>query len=124
VDISAYRGRVVAVNFWATWCAPCRMELPDLAAFRNEHSDKCFEILGVAEESARQDLLTVAGRIPYPILVDERATALGVWGVQGYPKTFVVDTEGRVQRVFTGAVSRSDLERAVTPLLPETCPAS
>jgi len=124
VDLSEYRGRVVAVNFWATWCLPCRSELPALAAFWNDHRGKCLEVLGVAEESGRQDLLAVAPRIPYPILVDERAAALEAWGVQGYPKTFVVDVEGRVAKVFIGEVSREDLEAAVTPLLPQTCPAS
>jgi cytochrome c biogenesis protein CcmG/thiol:disulfide interchange protein DsbE len=65
----------------------------------------------------------MAPRIPYPILVDEQASALDAWGVQAYPKTFVIDPEGKVRKVFGGAVSREDLEQAVTPLLPATCPA-
>jgi cytochrome c biogenesis protein CcmG/thiol:disulfide interchange protein DsbE len=124
VDLSHYRGQVVAVNFWATWCGPCRAELPALAAFRNAQQGKCFEVLGVAEESGRRDLWAMAPAIPYPILVDERASARDGWGVQAYPKTFVVDTEGRVAKVFSGAVSHAELEGVVTPLLPRTCPAS
>jgi thiol-disulfide isomerase/thioredoxin len=121
VDLAAYRGKVVAVNFWATWCGPCRLELPDLAQFRKDHAGKCLEILGVAEESGREDLLALAPKIPYPILVDERATALDAWGVQAYPKTFIVDPQGNVRKVFSGAVTRDDLEAAVTPLVPGTC---
>ena len=124
VDLAHYRGRVVAVNFWATWCGPCRSELPALAAFRKAHEGRCFEMLGVAEESGRQDLLAMAPGIPYPILVDEHAAAMGRWGVQSYPQTFVVDVEGRVARVFSGEVSGQELEDVVTPLLPRTCPAS
>jgi cytochrome c biogenesis protein CcmG/thiol:disulfide interchange protein DsbE len=124
VDLSDYRGKVVAVNFWATWCGPCRAEIPSLAAFRNDHRDRCLEVLGVAEESGRQDLLAMAPHIPYPILVDERASARDAWRVQAYPRTYVVDAEGRVARVFMGGVTREDLEEAVAPLLPRTCPAS
>jgi cytochrome c biogenesis protein CcmG/thiol:disulfide interchange protein DsbE len=126
VDLAALRGKVVAVNFWATWCGPCRMELPELAQFWSEHRDQCVEVLGVAEESARADVQRVVASagIPYPVLLDEGAQALGPWGVMGYPHTFVVDTEGRIRRVFQGAVDRSELEQAVRPLLPATCPRS
>jgi cytochrome c biogenesis protein CcmG, thiol:disulfide interchange protein DsbE len=118
------RGKVVAVNFWATWCEPCREELPELAAAWQAHRDRCFEIVGVAEESARDDVERVAAGIPYPVVFDTRAQALGRWGVQGYPHTFVVDAEGRLRKSFRGAISRADLESAIEPLLPAGCPSS
>lgn len=62
-------------------------------------------------------------RIPYPILLDERAEALQPWSVQGYPRTYLVDVEGNVRRVFLGALGRRQLEEAIRPLLPATCPA-
>lgn len=124
VDLSKLRGKVVAVNFWATWCSPCREEIPELARFWTEHRGRCFELVGVAEESAREDVARMASAMPYPVVLDERAEALAPWGVQGYPVTFVVDPEGKVRSVFTGGVSRQELESAVRPLLPATCPAS
>ncbi len=124
VDVAKLRGKVVAVNFWATWCPPCREEIPELSRFWTESRGKCFEIVGVAEESAREDVAKMAASIPYPIVVDERAEAISPWGVQGYPVTFVLDADGNVRQVFTGGVSRRDLEEAVRPLLPATCPAS
>ncbi len=124
VDVAKLRGKVVAVNFWATWCPPCREELPELAELWREHRGRCFELVGVAEESAREDVARMAASIPYPVIFDERAEALGPWGVSGYPVTFLLDIEGNVRQVFTGGVSKGELEAAVKPLLPATCPAS
>jgi cytochrome c biogenesis protein CcmG/thiol:disulfide interchange protein DsbE len=124
LDVSKLRGKVVAVNFWATWCSPCRDEIPELARFWAANRGRCFELVGVAEESAREDVAKLAAAIPYPVVLDERAEALGPWGVQGYPVTFVLDPEGKVREVFRGGISGREFEDAVKPLLPSTCPAS
>lgn len=123
VDLASLRGKVVAVNFWASWCGPCLTEIPELAQVWTEHRGRCFELLGVAEESAREDVLRMAQGIPYPILMDERAEALAPWGVQGYPRTVLVDAEGKVRKVFQGALSKRTLEAAIRPLLPASCSA-
>jgi cytochrome c biogenesis protein CcmG, thiol:disulfide interchange protein DsbE len=124
VDLAHLRGKVVAVNFWATWCAPCREELPQLVEAWQAHHDRCLEIVGVAEESARDDVERMAGGLPYPVVIDPRAEVLGAWGVKGYPHTFVVDAEGRLRKSFRGAITRADLEAVVLPLLPATCSAA
>jgi cytochrome c biogenesis protein CcmG/thiol:disulfide interchange protein DsbE len=122
VDLAGLRGKVVAVNFWASWCAPCRDEMPALAEVWTENRGRCFELLGVAEESAREDVARVASALPYPVLVDARAEALSPWRVPGYPRTYLVDAEGKVRRVFEGALRKGQLEEAIRPLLPAACP--
>ena len=122
-DLASLRGKVVAVNFWATWCAPCLQEMPELAEVWRRNRDRCFELLGVAEESDHADVLRMAGTVPYPILVDERAEVASGWKVPGYPFTFLVDAQGRVAKVFQGAVSGKDLEASLAPLLPASCAA-
>jgi cytochrome c biogenesis protein CcmG/thiol:disulfide interchange protein DsbE len=123
VDLASLRGKVVAVNFWASWCGPCQAEIPELAEVWRANRDRCFELLGVAEESAHQDVVRLAPSIPYPILVDARAEALAPWRVEGYPRTYLVDVEGKVRKVFLGALRRRQLEDAIRPLLPASCPA-
>ncbi len=124
VDLAKLRGKVVAVNFWASWCPPCREEIPELAEVWTDHRGRCFELLGVAEESAREDVARLATGIPYPVLLDERAEALSAWRVAGYPRTYLLDAQGKVRKIFEGALRKRQLEEAIRPLLPETCPSS
>ncbi len=128
VSLSSLRGRVVAVNFWATWCVPCQLETSELAAFWRENHERCFELLGVAEESGGLDQIARAAsglQIPYPVLVDGDGAVAESFRVPGYPRTYVIDGAGKVRRVFDGAIRRQELEAAVRPLLPAsavTCP--
>jgi peroxiredoxin len=124
VDLASMRGKVVVVNFWATWCAPCQLEMPELAELWTDNRHRCVDVLGVAEESDVEDVRRVASALPYTIVVDERATALRSWGVGGYPHTFVVDALGNVRLAFQGALRRRQLEEAILPLLPPSCPST
>jgi cytochrome c biogenesis protein CcmG, thiol:disulfide interchange protein DsbE len=123
VDLKDLRGKVVAVNFWATWCGPCRQEMPDLAELWRSRHDHCFELLGVAGESGRQDTALMAMKIPYPVLFDGDGKAVDAWSVRSFPRTFLLDTQGRIRREFRGAVGREELAQAIDPLLPAACPA-
>ncbi len=124
VDLASLRGKVVAVNFWASWCPPCRAEIPELSQVWRAHRGRCFELLGVAEESGREDVAAMAQSIPYPVLLDAGATALQPWGVPAFPRTYLVDVDGKVRHVFSGALDERSLTEAIAPLLPASCPAT
>ncbi|HET7040088.1 MAG TPA: TlpA disulfide reductase family protein [Gemmatimonadales bacterium] len=118
--LQGLRGRVVLVNFWATWCAPCLAEIPELAEAWREQRGRCLEILGVAEESGTPAEVAEFARrhaIPYRLVLDRDGKAAADWRVPGYPRSYLVDREGRVQRVFDGALSRRKLEEAAAPHL-------
>ena len=122
VSMASLRGKVVAVNFWATWCEPCREEIPDLARVYTANKGQCFEMLGLAEESGTRDEVVAAARkfgINYPVLLDDDGKVSDDFKVPAYPRTFLIDADGNVRKVFEGALEREDLEKALAPLLAE-----
>jgi cytochrome c biogenesis protein CcmG/thiol:disulfide interchange protein DsbE len=121
VDLESLRGRVVLVNFWATWCPPCRAEIPELSELWREQKAGCFEVLGVAEDSPPADLLSIARSMPYPVLTDPRGDAAAAWSVMGFPSSFLVDPRGRVVRVFEGAVGKRQVLEAMREHQPASC---
>ena len=127
-SLASLKGRVVALNFWATWCGPCREEIPELAKVYDAHRGQCFEMLGVAEESGPREQVAAAAQrfgINYPVLLDDEGKAGDAFRIPAYPRTFLIDARGRIRKVFQGAVERDDVERALAPLLGEagtSCP--
>jgi len=117
VSLEALRGRVVVVNFWATWCPPCRAELPDLAAFaRNQRTNAM--LVGVnatfSERSERAvRLFAEEHEVGFTVALDRAGDVTRAWGVQVWPTTVVVDPDGRVFARRTGAVEIGWLRREV-----------
>ena len=91
------RGKVVLVNFWATWCPPCRKEMPDLQALYDKYKDQGFIVLSISDEEAAKVAPFIAERkISYPIVLDPGRRANEAFAVEGIPKSFVYDRQGKL----------------------------
>ena len=95
--LRALKGKVVLVNFWATWCQPCRREMPDLDALYKRFQSQGFVILGISdEEAAKVNQLLAENHVTYPILLDPGRKVNETFRINGIPKTFVYDREGKL----------------------------
>ncbi len=122
-SLDDYRGRMVLLNFWATWCAPCREEIPDLIALRNEFSDQGFEVIGIAMDLEGRDVVAPFAAqfgIPYPIVLGTQEAADAVGGILGLPTSLLLDADGNLVRRFSGLFPTDE----VRPFLRESLAGS
>jgi cytochrome c biogenesis protein CcmG/thiol:disulfide interchange protein DsbE len=111
--LSSLRGKAVVLNFWASWCIPCKEEAPFLEDVWQESREDGLVVVGLDAKDFRRDARDFVRRydLTFPIVYDGPGKTLGGWGVTGFPETFVIDREGRVVETFVGAVN-SDEDRA------------
>jgi peroxiredoxin len=106
------RGKVVLVNFWATWCPPCRKEMPDLQALYDKYKDQGFVVLAISDEEAAKVLPFIAERkIGYPVLLDPGRKINDAFLVSGIPKSFLYDREGKMVAQSIDMRTRSQFHR-------------
>ena len=121
VKLSDLRGQVVLVNFWASWCPPCRDEMPLLQDFYLEHREDGFVLLGinVSEDADVVAAFMEANDYQFPVWRDPPGNLLIEQGLNGLPASVLVDAEGHIARRWIGPLAEEDLTNAVLPLLLE-----
>ena len=127
VKLSDYRGKVVLLNFWATWCGPCKIEIPWFMDFEQKYKDKNFAVLGVSLDEDGWDSVKpylTEKKINYRVMIGTEQVAQLYGDVDSLPTTFMIDQQGRVAAVHVGLVSKSDYLHDILELLgtpqPET----
>lgn len=118
-ELAAHRGRIVVMNLWATWCPPCRAEMPDLQRLSDAYKSRNVDVLGVDQGESAERVASFAKSlgIRYPILLDQNQQYGRVYAALGLPTTVVVDPNGVVAKAFDGPLSYDQMVSAITPLL-------
>jgi len=132
VALSSYKGKAVLINFWATWCAPCRIETPWIVELRNQYAGQGFEVLGVSTDDLDSDNAKTLSNekkeiaafvdkmhMPYPILLAGDALDHPYGGLDVLPESFFVDRAGKVVAVQFGLTSKADIEGNIRKALTE-----
>jgi cytochrome c biogenesis protein CcmG/thiol:disulfide interchange protein DsbE len=130
VSLASYKGKAVLINFWATWCAPCKIETPWLIELRNQYAPQGFEILGVSEDDLdlgdtqklseeKQEIARSVQQmhIPYPVLIDGDAISKPYGGLDELPTSFFVDRNGTVVASQLGLTSKDEIEANIRKAL-------
>jgi peroxiredoxin len=122
VSLDSLKGKVLVVDFWATWCGPCIKEIPDYAEFYQKNRSRGIEVIGVVMDSGSPreiDEFVREYKIPYRQLLGDEKTGDAYGVTQGYPTTFVIDAEGRIRRKMLGSpptkfeVLQAEVDKAV-----------
>ncbi|MGA7159020.1 MAG: TlpA disulfide reductase family protein [Acidobacteriaceae bacterium] len=119
LDLRAYRGKVVLLNFWATWCAPCQLEMPTFVAWQNEYGAQGLQVIGISmdDDAAPVRSLYKKLHLDYPVALGDAKLGELYGGVLGLPVTFLIDRDGKIRAEFQGETNLGKIQSAFQPLL-------
>ncbi len=120
VKLSDFKGRVVILDFWATWCPPCRAEIPGFVALQKQYGEKGLTIIGVSLDEKGPKVVKPFMKkysINYPIVMGDTKTQNAYGGIEGIPTTFVIDGDGMIVSKHVGFAEKSVFEKELKPLL-------
>ena len=117
--LADFKGKVVLVNNWATWCPPCRAEMPTLVAYYNAHASAGFSIVAIEAGDSQSEVQQFADdyKMAFHVWLDPNGKALYAFKNSSLPNSYVIDRSGIVRLSWTGEINREMLEKYVTPLL-------
>lgn len=120
VKLSDYRGKVVLLNFWATWCGPCAAEMPWFEEFRQTYASQGFQVVGVSIDDDGWKSVTpfLAQRhIDYPIVLGDEALTASYGDISALPRTLLIDRTGRIASIHVGLIEKDQYEQAIRSVL-------
>jgi peroxiredoxin len=119
LTLGRFQGKVVLLNFWATWCAPCQVEIPFFAAWQRKYGPQGLQIIGISMDDDAGPARRLAARLQlnYPVAMGDERLGARYGGVLGLPSTFLIDRDGVIRAQFQGEADLRLIERHVTALL-------
>jgi cytochrome c biogenesis protein CcmG/thiol:disulfide interchange protein DsbE len=120
-SLQDYRDQIVLVNNWATWCPPCKAEMPTLAAYYQEHKSDGFAIIAIEAGDSPESVLPFVQNyaLEFPVWLDPKGASIRAFGNGTLPNSYVIDRLGTIRYAWTGEISKAMLEKYVTPLINE-----
>ena len=122
VSLADFKGKIVILDFWATWCPPCIQEIPHFIELQEQYKDKGFAMLGISLDQAGIDVVKSFAqkyKINYPILMHDGRVHIAYGGISYIPTTFVIDPTGNIRKKYTGYIDKAVFEADIKELLPE-----
>jgi len=119
LDLARFRGKVVLLNFWATWCAPCQVEMPFFAAWQRQYGAQSLQVIGISmdDDSAPVRKLIARLKLNYPVAMGDEKLGASYGGVLGLPLTYLIDADGKVRAQFQGETDLKTVETHLKLLL-------
>ncbi len=119
LNLAHYRGKVVLLNFWATWCAPCQVEMPTFSAWQRRYGPQGLQVIGISmnEDAAPVRRLVARLKLDYPVAMGSAKLGERYGGVLGLPLTYLIDRDGAVRARFQGGSDLAAMEKQVRLLL-------
>jgi len=115
LDLASYRGKVVLLNFWATWCTPCRAEIPNFVQFQDSYGPQGLQIIGISMDDGPEPVRKFYEqfKMNYPVAVGNDKLAQSYGGVLGLPVTFLIGRDGKIAAKYVGAADIPNVEQAI-----------
>ena len=119
INSDDFKGKVLLINFWATWCPPCRREIPSLIKLQEEFGPDKFAVIGISEDTGKKPVVRFIEKnsINYPVAMSTKKVKRDFGGVTGIPANFLVDQDGIILKRYWGLISHKQLQNDVSKIL-------